>query len=132
MVSILSRHHRRKSVETWSFRLLAVWSFFAGSPTKSVSVASMFMCTSSRSVRHTNSPASICLSISSRPCTILSLSLSLINPYILEYQQKVTFYISMCPTLQFLFIKIQKLYLFFFSLIKIFEPHTKKFPLRVP
>ena len=81
ILSIASRHHKRKSVETWSFRLRAVWSFLAGSPILSVSAASMFMCTSSLSVLQTNSPFSMLLSISSRPWRILSLSLILINPY---------------------------------------------------
>lgn len=81
IASTASRHQRRKSVQTWSFLLRAVWSFFAGSPTKSVSAASMFMCTSSRSVLHSNSPLSICSLITSRPSKILSLSSSVINPY---------------------------------------------------
>ncbi len=72
---------------TWSLRLRAVWSFLAGSPTRSIRAASTFMCTSSLSALHSNFPDSMRFSISSSPLTIASRSSSLIIPCIKSLTQ---------------------------------------------
>ena len=75
-----SRIHRRTSVMTWSLRLRAVCSFLPASPAFSMSAASMFMCTSSLSARHSNSPASIAAAISSSPLFMASRSAASMRP----------------------------------------------------
>src|SRR5690606_608759 len=80
MVSISSRSHRRMSVATWSLRLRPVCSFLPVMPMRSVRRASMFMCTSSRSTRQSNWPASISAWMSLSPAMIASRSSAFSTP----------------------------------------------------